>query len=457
MSQTLSPSVMASITQMVVQQLQQGGVVNQFARRPDFLGPESNNALVPYSNSPRMAQAGMFPIEDARGAPRIRRTLSSTSTSSTSQSLGDDEDFAIIPPPKPLDMYNEGNDMDMDVILDNFSGKKIKAKYLPEDKIVVNDSILRVLDPLYLAPLHSDLFKRFRVKTPDANGFRRLKKNPDIVMPLFKRLTKSTLRRLLALAENPQENLRQRYFYAALAVTTKRRANHIQSWRLNGGPLSFCYGGKDIYIAKYGDPCVHKKSKVKVEPKVKPEKNPTPTTSAMQTAFSFDADFSADEDGAQEQLTTVILTCNKCKDEVTFQFSAQQKPHPKENFTCVVCLAGGKAKCAGCGKFFKKKKMFPKCEREFKNHQETLRCNFCWQTLVKNKILPDANARVEKIAKDTGKESKNKTVRACKCGSTTHKTANSRLCPLNKRYNQKQSTYDIFYIFRTCYSCYYLL
>ena len=253
---------------MVVQQLQQGGVVNQFAGRPDFLGPE-NNALVPYSNSPRTTQSGILPIEDARGAPTIRRTLSSTSTSSTSQSL-DNEDVTIIPPPRPLDMYNEGNmDMDMDVILDNFSGKKITAKFLPEDKIVVNDPILRVLDPLHLAPLHSDLFKRFRVKTPDANGFRRLKKNPDIVMSLFKRLTKSTLRRLLALAENHQQsNLRQRYFYAALAVTTKRRANHIQSWRLNDGSLSFYYGDKDIYITKYGDPTSTRQSKVKVESKL---------------------------------------------------------------------------------------------------------------------------------------------------------------------------------------------
>ena len=133
----------------------------------------------------------------------------------------------------------------------------------------------------------------------------------------------------------------------------------------------------------------------------------------------------------------MILTCIICKDTVTFQFSAQQKPPPSEDFTCVVCLNGGKAKCAGCGKFFEKKKMFPKCDQEFKNHQDTLRCNFCWQTLIKNKILPDVNERVGKIAKDTGKEERNnKTVRPCKCGSTTHKTANSRLCPLNKRYNK---------------------
>ena len=437
MSQTISPTLMANIARMVAQQLQQGGVVNPFSKRPAFLRPE-NNAIIPYNNSSLVPNSNspcqISQIDDGHSkiynedAPRITRTNSSTSTSSASTVNFNDDEVMIVAPPPPLPKAL--NDMGLDY-LDSFSGKNKKSKYLPQDKAIVNDPILELLDALYLAPFKSELFKRKRVKMPDANGFRRMKKNPDIVMPLFKTLTKGTLRRLLALAGDQDSNLRQRYFYAALAVTTKRRANHIQCWRLNGGPLSFCYGGEEIYRAKYGDVKYKNKSVVKSEKK----ESPTP---AMKSAFSLVADFSDDE-GENEQLVgSIFLQCCICKGKVSFNPTDQQKPPNSKSFTCDICLEGGKAKCAGCGKFFEIKLMFPQCDKEFKKmkNNETLRCNFCWQTLIKNKILPNVNARRETVQKQTGKNT-SKTSRKCKCGSTTHKTANSRLCPLNKRYNQQ--------------------
>lgn len=427
MSQALSPTVMASIARMVAQQLQQNGVVNQFASRPSFLGPEPNAiaGLAPNASS----QGQMLQIEDA---PRISRSMSSASTTSSFSAspgfgdLEDEEDCQIVGPPSPLP--DPLADMRLDYAC--FSGKNKKSKFLPEDKIVVNDPIMKVLDPLFLAPFESDLFKRERVKVPDANGFRRLKKHADIVLGLFKTLTKSTLRRLLRAAREKSPDLRQRYFYAALAVTTKRRANHIQSWRVNGRPLNFCYGGKEIYIAKYG-PIGGKN--VKTE-KLKVAK--TSETPGVEKAFAMTADFSDTEEFADEQMIHVDLKCIICNDVISVTSVTGKKPPSSKKFTCIVCLEGGKSKCAGCGKFFAKDLMFPKCDQEFKvtKKESTLRCNFCWQTLVKSRILPEMNERCEKMQKQQGKNPGTE-IKKCKCGSTTHKTANSRMCPLNKRYN----------------------
>ena len=439
MSQAMSPTFVANIARLVAQQLQQGGVGNSFSSRPGFL-PE-NRAIVAYNNRtppvPNSNSPQVLAIEDAQ---KISRSLSSSSTSSTSQQSFDvDEQVSVVPRPLRCS-YDDDMDLSLDISMDfeNYSGKNKKAKFLPQDKTVVNESILKVLDPLYLAPLNSDLFKRMRVKMPDANGFRRLKKNPNIVIDLFKTLTKPTLRRLLRLAGGgDKSNLRQRYFYAALAVTTKRRANHIQCWRLNGGPLSFCYGGQDIYEAKYGP--IQYNSLVKAK-KIKSEKTQASQDQAIESPFALAADFSDEDKSQAGQLQNVILDCVVCGDKVTFTLTAGQKP--QKTFMCVICLKGGKAKCTGCGKYFEKKLMFPKSDSEFNMQQNTLKCNFCWQTLIKNKILPEANEKSEQLANDTGKGTAGKSIKKCKCGSTTHKTANSRLCPLNKRYN----TEGIFFI-----------
>ena len=449
LSQAMSPTFMANFARLVAQQLQQGGVANSFSSRPDFL-PE-NRAISAYNNrTPPVPNSNSHQVLAIEDAPKISRSLSSSSTSSTSQqSFEVDEQVSVVPRPLRCS-YDDDMDVSLDIGIDfeNYSGKKKKAKFLPQDKTVVNDAILKVLDPLYLAPLNSDLFKRMRVKMPDANGFRRLKKNPDIVIELFKTLTKPTLRRLLRLARGGDtSNLRQRYFYAALAVTTKRRANHIQSWRLNGGPLSFCYGGQEIYEGKYG-PVVYN-SMVKAKKKIKSEKTQakkikSEKTQASQDPFALKADFSDEDESQVGQLQNVVLDCVVCGDKVTFMLTAEQKP--QKNFMCVICLKGGKAKCTGCGKYFEKKLMFPKSDSEFNMQQNTLKCNFCWQTLIKNKILPEANKKSEQLAKNTGKGTAGKSIKKCKCGSTTHKTANSRLCPLNKRYNTAEGIFFISYL-----------
>lgn len=494
MSQAISPTFMANLARMVAQQLQQSGVANQFQTKPAFLGPE-NHAIVTYGNNSNAAQLNsrqqFIEIDDTPRAaaidtlaPSIRRTFSASSTSSLSASpnLGEDDDDVqmIVPPPLPKAL----NDRSFEC----FSGKNKKAKFYPEDKVVVNDPVMEALDPLFLAPLKSPLFKHKRVKTPDANGFRRFKKNADIDIELFKGLTKETIRRLLALAKERSPNLRQRYFYAALAVTTKRRANHIQSWRLYGGPLPFCYGGYDLYVEKYGEVKYTHRTAYKIKGKRSTK------ASSMSANFGYDegegasmnkikgkrsnkassmsANFSDNEsddegEGASmnkikgKRSTKKLVSAKALASSMSANFSDDEVDDEGEGASMnkikgkrsTKKLASAKAlasslsandnddednkeRCLGCGKFFVKKTMFPKSDREFKAEQDAgnLRCNFCWQTLIKNKILPEMNSSCMKVEKAIGKENC-QTSRKCKCGSTTHKTANSRMCPLNKRYN----------------------
>jgi len=100
---------------------------------------------------------------------------------------------------------------------------------------------MEVFDP-YLSNKHTDLFRRQFRRTPNPDGTRSLKKNPEIVMSKFKHLVRPVLRRLLGRLDRMQgprgpvdmNQLYRRYFFAALKMVKKRRANHIQSWRLQG-------------------------------------------------------------------------------------------------------------------------------------------------------------------------------------------------------------------------------
>ena len=120
--------------------------------------------------------------------------------------------------------------------------KKRKRKQSPPAvkaaRKLVGPLVIARLDKLYLAPLHNPLFKRFFRQQPNRDGTFSLKKNPDIVMKLFKRLIRPILREILGHAAMNQPELLERYFEAALYVVKKRRANHVQRWRLTAKSMA---------------------------------------------------------------------------------------------------------------------------------------------------------------------------------------------------------------------------
>ena len=122
--------------------------------------------------------------------------------------------------------------------------KKRRKKSQPQlkaDRRLVAGPVLRQLDTKYLAALRSPLFRRRYKKQHNPDGSRSLKKNADIVIKFFNRLIKPILQSILGDAAMKDKELVKRYYDAALVVVKKRRANHLQEWRLKGRSMPLRY------------------------------------------------------------------------------------------------------------------------------------------------------------------------------------------------------------------------
>jgi len=141
------------------------------------------------------------------------------------------------------DEDDEGNEGGYDMIKQNLRGKRVK--YSLDDRTKVTSPVLTLTDSNLLAPIASRLY----IQGVKKNGT--VKKYTDLDFDSFKGMIKHIIRALAAECSGP--NVRQRLFWAAYDVVRKRRANHIQSWRLHGHPKELIYGGKEEFIQKYGD------------------------------------------------------------------------------------------------------------------------------------------------------------------------------------------------------------
>ena len=121
-----------------------------------------------------------------------------------------------------------------------------------DDRKQISRAVLTELDNIYLAPRHSKLFRRVFKKARNPDGTRSYKQNADIDMPLFRSLVRPILRRVLGNAVATDRHLAMRYYHAALSVVKKRRANHVQEWRLKGESKPLIYGGrKELFPSRY--------------------------------------------------------------------------------------------------------------------------------------------------------------------------------------------------------------
>ena len=140
------------------------------------------------------------------------------------------------------------------------------------------------LKSCYLAPRQSLLY-------PDAtakNGGSL--KRATLDFKRFKELIKPTIRDLAGRCVNPVESIHQRFFWAAYDVVRKRRANHVQIWRLNSSPRDLIYGGRHRYINVYGDPwkCMDNKRRRRRKRRKKSSKNLTFEPAAKERKTSHD-------------------------------------------------------------------------------------------------------------------------------------------------------------------------
>lgn len=126
----------------------------------------------------------------------------------------------------------------------NSRGKRVV--YSVEDRTLVTTPILMHLDSSFLAPTASELYIQGKLKQ---NGT--VKKHADLDFDTFKGMIKPIIRELAVDCSGP--NVYQRLFWAAYDVVRKRRANHVQSWRLYGHPKELIYGGKEKFVQTHGN------------------------------------------------------------------------------------------------------------------------------------------------------------------------------------------------------------
>ena len=295
---------------------------------------------------------------------------------------------------------------------DNINDKRgSKVPYTIEDKLIVNGPIMQLLDWRLLAPLKSELFRLKRKK--NGTGF---KKHADLVFNKFKEMIKAVIRSLVAKQNNYKGgSLTHRYFWCAYDLTRKRRANHVQNWRKSKCPKDLIYGGRDEFIATYGDPWSlnekYTKSKRKRRRKRRKElsfeacdstdpvvaKNPASTITEPAVVANSPA----------ARITEPAVVANSPAARITEPVVAKITEPPAlftdefledsfddefdDAFDVFESPKGltGSFTCAGCGEVFERKDALPRNNAEWSDDGDDLRCARCFDQRIREEFLPE--------------------------------------------------------------------
>ena len=281
--------------------------------------------------------------------------------------------------------------------LEENARKKRKGRRSDPEKNKIIDMITRPimdkLDRKYLAPPESALFQYEYKKSRNPDGTRSFRKHKTMVMSVFKTLVRPILRPILGRLDVPNvPEMYAKFYRAAIKIVTKRRANHVQCWRLNGVAGKLVYGNSD--------------NEGESQPPAEHESQPPAEHESQPPA------------------------------EHESQPPAKVSP---ENFQCV-----------DCKKYFPRKtSFFPPNQSVWAPDANTrLRCKECYKKYIGTKVAPlviegAETRKLEKalMAPEKKKKTKAKTVKCkkkktkpktvkCKwCGSNTHKTKRSKKCP----------------------------
>jgi len=229
-----SQKMMESISKVVLAHL-----ANNQHPAPAKLLPNQNELIARIAQSvvqASLSRAPSTPTLSVLSGAELSRNSSISSTSS----LHSDGSLCSTPRDQTK-KRRRSRQLDFGFGDDDDNHKRRRRAANPQDQAdvdVVTRPVLAVFDFPYLALRKSDLFRKKFKRGKDANDHRQLKQNPDIVLPLFKKLVRPVLRRLLGslhpgASSGDLSEIYRRYYTAALKVVKKRRANHIQSWRVH--------------------------------------------------------------------------------------------------------------------------------------------------------------------------------------------------------------------------------
>ena len=215
-------------------------------------GTTTEKSLSPSFDSPSL----LTPQSQTSGSSFSRSSSTLSAASIATLGLGDGESQVQDEHGIDFQASGEGEDNDedanddgsddggYDMMKQHSRGRRVF--YSLEDRTMVTSPILTLLDSSLLAPVSSELFIE---KLKQKNGS--AKKHAVLDFDAFKAMIKHIIRELAV--ECSGQNVHQRLFWAAYDVVRKRRANHVQSWRLLGHPKELIYGGKASFIQKHGN------------------------------------------------------------------------------------------------------------------------------------------------------------------------------------------------------------
>ena len=310
---------------------------------------------------------------------------------------------------------------------------------------------MELLDSDLLAPIRSILFS-FEKKKDGQGGY---KAHQTLRFYEFKQKIRPLIRNLCVCTVYSSPNLAARYFWCAYDLVRKRRANHIQSWRLCNCPKDLCYGGREAYIKQYGDPWTNnalynvskkkrkrkRRRKLQYPPPVQPPEAPAKRHVTQQPVLPATAAPAKRNIITQPVLPATVAPSNLITqplaavgsavghaggDPDPTQFDADPFDDNNDNNDVF--------RCVGCQHNFSKGNAFPQGNKEWASPGTDLRCRSCFDMHTREKLLPEVNDEV--ALEDQRGQKKKKRKRPCRCGATTHSMVTSKLCRLNKRYNR---------------------
>ena len=468
----LSPQLLNTLSQVLIQHL---GNTDNNNVAPTPTGSGNNMAAVlsrvlqQSFSSPAPTSATPQPADDSTSTP-LSRTSSGASTSTTSS----------------LDSNNSWADEEEDD--DQFYTTRKTRKPAPvqekQDVAVVTAPVLSAIDAEHLAlhpELANNLFKRQFRKKRTHDGRRILKDRKTIVLPVFKALVRPVLRHLLrenlATLQHEDANLsyqslRHRYYRAALKVVKKRRANHVQAWRIEHGGLHLplTYGGDSPGqpdFVKRALEAYHLECQRQTDgaPQHQAQRQPAGTTAQRQPDGAPQHRAQQRQPGTAPQRQPADDTPHRQAQrqpaDATPHRQAQRQPDSSSSrrhdrvcrsLDIVDFPPDDDLVCFECNKVLSTCEAFPKDDdEEWGETSDQWWCQQCWHhhcdNMLKEIVDPEMRQskhnelrRKRKPLTNTASRPKSKKKRttrdSCKwCKSTTHKTKNSRLCPFNRHNN----------------------
>ena len=342
-------------------------------------------------------------------------------------------------------MYSDGDRLTDDLLFDD---EMTPAQQLKQDRRDILHDTLAFFDK-YCAPRTSPLFVFEKKKTPNPDGTFSLRKNESMNLKLWAKLIRVLLRKIMGPAYLNNHKLTQRFRYAARKIVTKRRANHVQHWRLYGTHKKLIYGGGDVSVQrgnslkkklKFG-----KRKRDREVVAAEPEKScvdvpvrDEPEKSCVDVPLSH----SNQESGYNSDTTLDYDACADADDLSLVSSPDDDVPAPP-----VSNMQTHKTCCVVCKEPLECQSAFPQDHEDWASSvSRPMRCVNCWNQHVQQKLMPDLQDKIAQKAlrqkkskkkKDEGDQpppkKKRNTKKPCKCGSFDHRMVTSLNCPLNKR------------------------